>query len=295
MSLADKTLATKLRDICFERKRKGRVSARRRGDRNKKYRFARFPRRDRTKTRRAGSSRHRIDPRLSVDFLDKYQIFARRIYNIIFKRFPEKTHRKRHERILQRDKLYGIARYFSERDRRSGEHARFQVHHRATLRWSAAFLSRVKLIRIIIITLNPSSLRLTSKCVIFSVLGGALSSARKKSRRRYANFSCRGGKKKRERERLTRARFCDSETTTEERTWKPKPSSSSRPFRRREIRAASIVPPSTALRACLLSLLCVKLEPLPTHKIDFFYLSRKNANPTEKTKTKTKTIETLNT
>lgn len=90
MSLADKTLATKLRDICFERKRKGRVSARRRGDRNKKYRFARFPRRDRTKTRRAGSSRHRIDPRLSVDFLDKYQIFARRIYNIIFKRFPEK-------------------------------------------------------------------------------------------------------------------------------------------------------------------------------------------------------------
>ena len=90
MSLADKTLATKLRDICFERKRKGRVSALRRGDRNKKYRFARFPRRDRTKTRRAGSSRHRIDPRLSVDFLDKYQIFARRIYNIIFKRFPEK-------------------------------------------------------------------------------------------------------------------------------------------------------------------------------------------------------------
>ena len=68
-------------------------------------------------------------------------------------------------------------------------------------------MSRVKLIRIIIITLNPSSFRLTSKSVIFSVLGGALSSARKKSRRRYANFSCRGGKKKeRERERAVDTR-----------------------------------------------------------------------------------------
>ena len=121
--------------------------------------------------------------------------------HIIFRRH---THRKRHERILQRDKFYGIARYFSERDWCSGEHARFQVHHRATLRWSAAFLSRVKMIRIII-TLNPSSLRLTSKCVIFSVLGGALSSARKKSRQRYAFPAEVEKKRERERERLTRA------------------------------------------------------------------------------------------
>ena len=41
-----------------------------------------------------------------------------------------KAHRKRHQRILQRDKSHGIARYFSESHRCSGENARFKVHHR---------------------------------------------------------------------------------------------------------------------------------------------------------------------
>ena len=144
-------------------------------------------------------------------------------------------------------------------------------------------MSRVKMIRIII-TLNPSSLRLTSKCVIFSVLGGALSSARKKSRRRYANFSCRGGKKReRERERAVDTRVFATRKRRRRKGRGNQPSSSSRPFRRREIRAASIVP-STALARVFSLYFVSNLSPYRRIK-SIFFLSRENANP-EKTKKK---------
>ena len=127
----------------------------------------------------------------------------------------------------------------------------------------------------IIITLNPSSLRLTSKCVIFSVLGGALSSARKKSRRRYANFSCRGGKK-RERERAVDTRVFATRKRRRRKGRGNQPSSS-RPFRRREIRAASIVP-STALARVFSLYFVSNLSPYRRIKSIFFI-------PREKTPT----------
>ena len=146
-------------------------------------------------------------------------------------------------------------------------------------------MSRVKMIRIII-TLNPSSLRLTSKCVIFSVLGGALSSARKKSRRRYANFSCRGGKKRereRERERAVDTRVFATRKRRRRKGRGNQPSSS-RPFRRREIRAASIVP-STALARVFSLYFVSNLSPYRRIK-SIFFISREKTPTLKKQKTK---------
>ena len=143
-------------------------------------------------------------------------------------------------------------------------------------------MSRVKMIRIII-TLNPSSLRLTSKCVIFSVLGGALSSARKKSRRRYANFSCRCGKKERERERAVDTRVFATRKRRRRKGRGNQPSSS-RPFRRREIRAASIVP-STALARVFSLYFVSNLSPYRRIK-SIFFISREKTPTLKKQKEK---------
>ena len=133
----------------------------------------------------------------------------------------------------------------------------------------------------IIITLNPSSLRLTSKCVIFSVLGGALSSARKKSRRRYA-ISCRGGKKERERERAVDTRVFATRKGRRRKGRGNQPSSSSRPFRRREIHAASIVP-STALARVFSLYFVSNLSPYRRIK-SIFFISREKTPTLKKQK-----------
>lgn len=101
--------------------------------------------------------------------------------------------------------------------------------------------------------------------------------------------------KKRERERLTRARFCDFGNDDGGKDVETQAFVVAALSSKRNPRGVDRSSLDRSRIPRLLSLLCVKLEPLPTHKIDFFYLSRENANPTEKTKTKTKTIETLNT
>ena len=89
-------------------------------------------------------------------------------------------------------------------------------------------------------------------------------------------FSCRGGKKKRERERAVDTRVFATRKRRRRKGRGNQPSSS-RPFRRREIRAASIVP-STALARVFSLYFVSNLSPYRRIKSIFFI-------PREKTPT----------